>query len=564
MGDQRIVKADSIITMNPEQPRAQAVAYDTESGRITAVGSLADCESAAPGAEVVDLGDTVLMPGFIDAHSHPIISGTVTQLPAHWIAPYVGYPTWDDVKTYIGELDEKTEKGLPLLLTGLDRMLHGAPNLTREDLDAILPDRAILIIDNSGHEIYFNTALVKMMGWADLKPPADPVGGSFGRNEDGTSDGRAKELSAVLPVASVVLEKIVTHPLLGAARFYKLMGTNGITATSDHTYDSSSKQGYAALAAMPDSPLRISLYHVSFADDADEQLDLPTPKTMVEKTGIKLWGDGSPWVGNIAASFPYCNCSTVTDAGIPLGPDGEKNMNYTRIELDQILDKFAPAGWQMAFHVNGDIAIDIVLDAYERALVKYDLLGTDHRWRIEHVGAGRPDQFQRAASLGVTPSLGPFQFIYWGDLLDGTLFDHEIGSQWQAFKAAFDAGMRPSFHNDGSVSPPIPLLNVQAAITRQTPSGQTHGVDQIISLDDALKAITINSAWQLRRDDDIGSIETGKLADFVELSKDPYLADPTKLAEQVKVLGTWLNGRKVDLDAFVSQVEALPVPGAAH
>jgi predicted amidohydrolase YtcJ len=564
MGTTTILTAASIITMDPRRPRAEAVGFDTDSGRILAVGSVRECRSAAPGAEEVDLGDTVLMPGFIDPHSHPILSGTSTQEPAHWIAPYVGYPTWADVTTFMEQLDAKTEAGLPLVLTGLDRMLHGAPNLSRTDLDELLPDRPVVIVDNSGHEIYFNTALIRMLGWPDLKPPADPVGGNFGRNEDGSSDGRARELPTVMMVVPRVLEKIVDHPLMQAARFYKLMASHGITATTDHTYDSSTREGYAALAGVPDSPLRISLYHVSFAEDAGEPLGLDVPREMVEKVGIKLWGDGSPWIGNVALSFPYQDCPTVRDAGIPIGPAGDANMNYTRTELDQILDTYAPQGWQMAFHVNGDVALDVVLDAYERALVKHDLLGTDHRWRIEHCGAGRPDQFRRAAGLGVTPSLAPFHFIYWGDLLDGTLFDSEIGSPWQPFKGAFDAGMRPSFHNDGSVSPPIPLLNVQTAITRQTISGKVHSPEQAISLDDALKAVTINAAWQMRRDDDIGSVEPGKLADFVELSKDPYLADPTRLVDQVSVLGTWLSGRKIDLGGFLGQVAAIPVPASGH
>ena len=114
------------------------------------------------------------------------------------------------------------------------------------------------------------------------------------------------------------------------------------------------------------------------------------------------------------------------------------------------------------------------------------------------------------------------------------------------------------------VSPPIPLLNIQAAITRQTPSGQVHGPEQIISLDDAIRAHTVEAAYTLHRDHEIGSLSAGKLADIVELSKDPYLADPTRLTEQVQVVGTWLGGRRVDLDAFLTDIEPHdPEPHAA-
>jgi predicted amidohydrolase YtcJ len=153
--------------------------------------------------------------------------------------------------------------------------------------------------------------------------------------------------------------------------------------------------------------------------------------------------------------------------------------------------------------------------------------------------------------------MSPFQFIYWGDVLDGEMFPSEIGSQWQRVGDAFRSGAVVTFHNDGSVSPPIPLLNWQATTTRQTASGKVHGANQAISLDDAIKAHTVNAAFQLGRENEIGSIEVGKLADFVELSLDPYLADLHKLTEQVTVQGTWVGGKKINLDAFLAQVEAM-------
>jgi predicted amidohydrolase YtcJ len=305
----------------------------------------------------------------------------------------------------------------------------------------------------------------------------------------------------------------------------------------------------------------MSLYHMAIDSDAGVQVDSPDP-AMLRKQGVKLWADGSPWVGSIAASFPYLDTPAVQKAEIPLGPGGMAMMNYTRVELDALLAKYAPLGWQMSFHVNGDIGLDVVLDAYEQALTQNNLMGTDHRWRVEHCGAGRGDQFERAVAMGVTISLGPFQYIYWGDLLDGTMFAPEIGSQWMRWGDAVRAGAHLSFHNDGPVTPPIPLLNIQTAITRTTDTGQVHGANQIISIDDALKAETIGAAYMLHRDDEIGSLAAGKYADLVELSMDPYLAEPLKLATQVKVQGTWRGGRRVDLAAFMSQIQAVEAAGA--
>jgi len=425
-----ILKAVAIITMDVSTARADAVAIDTTSGRIAAVGTLEACRQAAPTAAVKDLGDTVLMPGFIDPHSHPLLGGVVTQEPAHWISPHRGYATFADVEALWRKLDAELPPEQPVLCNGLDRLLQGAPELTNVQLDAFFPRRPAVVIDNSGHEVYFNSAVIALNGWAEGKPPADPVGARFGRNPDGTSNGRAYETAAIVAAAMKVMKLAVPHPLLSGARWYALMARGGVTTTTEHTFDSSLLAGYVALAGLPNCPLRLALYHMSIDPTCGEKITTPIPEEMLWKQGIKLWADGSPWVGTIAASFPYLDNATTRRAGIPPGPAGETMLNYPRAQLDVILARHAPQGWQMAFHVNGDVGLDVVLDAYERALATHGLMGKDHRWRLEHCGGARGDQFARAARLGVVASLMPAQFIYWGDLLDGTMFAPEIGSQW--------------------------------------------------------------------------------------------------------------------------------------
>ena len=125
-----ILKASTIVTMDEANPRAEAIAVDTTAGQITAIGSPADVQAAAPGVTVNDLGTTVLMPGLIDAHNHPALNGMVTQEPSYWIAPYMGYPTYADVQALWKRLDSDLPAGQPVICNGLDRLLQEAPELT--------------------------------------------------------------------------------------------------------------------------------------------------------------------------------------------------------------------------------------------------------------------------------------------------------------------------------------------------------------------------------------------------------------------------------------------------
>ena len=144
-----ILKASSIITMEPGSPRAEAVAVDTLTGSIVAVGTLAECQAAAPGVEPTDLGDTVLMPGFIEAHSHPVLSGIYTQDPSNWIARSQGYPTYADVQALWRTLDRTLPEGQPVVCYGLERPGQGAPELTNADLDKFFPTRPAVVMVGS-------------------------------------------------------------------------------------------------------------------------------------------------------------------------------------------------------------------------------------------------------------------------------------------------------------------------------------------------------------------------------------------------------------------------------
>ncbi|MDQ1304391.1 MAG: hypothetical protein QG671_218 [Actinomycetota bacterium] len=552
-----VLKASAIITMDEANPRAEAVTIDTATGTIVAVGTLVECQGAAPGVAVTDLGDTVLMPGFIEAHSHPMASGVATEPPAYWISDSQGYATYADVQALWHKIDAELPAGQPVLCWGLDRLVQGAPELTNTDLDGFFPQRPAVVMDISGHEAYFNSAVIAGNGWPDSKPPEDPPAASFGRNADGTSNGRAYETGAIGIAVVTVQKAAIPNPLLSVAKWFRTLAQAGITMSSDHSYFASTLKGYEALASSADVPLRVGLYQVATEKDCAAPLGSSVDEARLWKAGIKIWADGTTFIGTLAASFPFLDNATTKAAQIPLGPGAEKMMNYTRAQLDALLDELADSGLQIATHAHGDVAIDTALDAYAEALAHHGLLGTDHRWRIEHWSAGRADQFRRAKDLGIMTPLAAYQFMRLGDLLDGTLYPSDIGSQWVAVADAIKAGNRISFHSDSPVAPADPLLDVQCMASRRTTNGNLHGANQAISVDEAFRAHTIDAAYHLRRDHDLGSIEVGKLADFVELSADPYAVDVAHLTEHVKVQGTWSGGRKIDLDTFMSDIEQI-------
>jgi predicted amidohydrolase YtcJ len=543
-----VLTAATIITMDDDRPRAEAVAVSE--GRIVALGSLAECRSAVPGAEVIDTRAAALLPGFVEPHGHPLIGGIITQAPVRSIAPWRA-ATWADVLAQFRAAIEITDPSEPLLFSGFDALLHGHPALRATELDQIFGDRVVAVTDNSAHGVYFGSALMRLYGW-DVTPPPDPVGGHYGRNADGTLDGRGYEVPALTATINPLLAQLGT-PLRSGAQFFAAMSRAGYTSASDMAYDPATmKPAYEALAAAPSCPLRISLWEMSTIETFAQTDTFAAGEEMLRKAGVKLWTDGSVWVGTGATSFPYLDSAATQRAGIdPTTAGGTRSLNYPREQLDAILDEAAPRGWQISFHSNGNLAVELALDAYEAALQRHQLLGTDHRWRIEHAGGATRAQLDRASRLGVHVSMSPFQYYYWGDLLDGQIFDHEHGSRWQPWADAVASGACVSLHNDGMASPPSPLTNIQTTVSRRTRAGNVHGADQAITLDAALRAQTINAARTLRRDHLIGSITVGKLADFVELSRDPYEVEPAQLAESVQVNGTWLGGRRIDLETFL-------------
>ena len=517
-----------------------------DDGRIVAVGTVEDLAAKDPSAERVAL-DGWAMPGLIEPHGHPGTAAVLLSDRVLDLRPVV-LPDAESVMSAL-RVALAASEGRPVYASGWDALLQrGLPDPDMRLLDDLAGATPLAIVHNSGHSAYFNAAAARLAG-VDRDTP-DPAGASFGRTADGELSGVALEAAAVEQVVTPLLESARADivELLGA--HFADLSRRGITTVSDLSWNPALNPAVDALRAAGRMPLRLRWYEMSRpggtpaarpssasgvdGGTADAEDDL------VRQIGVKTWTDGSPWIGNIATSFPYLD--TAATRGLGLEPGHRGASNYTAEELHGIAEPYAAAGWQLACHAHGDLAIDETLDVYERLIEKHGL--TDHRFRLEHVGAMTAAQFARAAALGVTVSLFVDHITYWGEVLVDDLFGPERGGAWADAGAAFAAGHRATFHNDGWVTPAEPLRNMAVAETRRTRSGRVMPAGTPVSRTQALAAHTTNAAWQLFSEHEVGSLTPGLFADLIVLDRDPLTVPAEELAE-AEVREVHLGGRRM-------------------
>lgn len=531
MAQADLVVTGTILTVDDERPTAEALAV--ADGHIIAVGSRSDvADLIGPNTQTVDVGDGCVLPGFIEAHGHPLMEAVALSDRIVDIRP-VTIPGPDDVVAAIRQ--EVARRGSTgAYLNGWDALLQsGLPYPTLAWLDDIAPDGPLVIIHNSGHKAYFNSHAARLNGLTRDTP--DPKGAKYGRDANGELDGTAEEIAAVFPLLGGAISAD-SYPAMLLAECERL-NRAGLTTCSEMAFD----PNFGPLVAQLHDRLTVRLrtYEVSNPQMATAASPGQGDDIM-RQVGIKIWVDGSPWIGNIALSFPYLDTEATRSIGIPKGSCG--CANYTAEQLREIVGAYFPQGWQMACHVQGDAGVDTILDVYEEALRNNPR--DDHRLRLEHVGAIRPEQLQRAADLGVTCSIFVDQIHYWGDVIVDGLFGEERGSRWMPAGSAVATGMRISLHNDPPVTPEEPLRNISVAVTRTAPSGRVLAPEERLTVDQAIRAQTIDAAWQLFADDVVGSLEVGKYADLVVLSGDPRTVPPEQIAD-LDVRATYLAGRQV-------------------
>ncbi|MEF2976576.1 amidohydrolase [Subtercola sp. YIM 133946] len=530
-----------ITTMVDGAPAPEAVLVTGD--RIAAVGPADELRMLAPdGTDIVELGANCLMPGLIEPHGHPTAAAVLLSDDVLDIRP-VTLATADEVMAALATAVAQSPGGV--LANGWDPLLQkGLVTPTIQSLDALAGSTPLVVLHNSGHSVYFNTAAARAAGVTD--ETADPAGASFEHDENGHLTGLGLESGAVFLVCAPVLQR-------AEADFVRVFGDEvgrinaaGVTTIADLSWQAATRVGLEALQAEHPLTVRLRLYEMS-APGAHATVPRENGDDLVKQIGVKTWADGSPWVGNIATSFPYLDTKATRVMGLEPGHRG--GLNFDRQQIVVIARQYAPDGWQLACHAHGDLAIDATLDAWQQVIDENGL--RDHRFRLEHVGAMTAAQFERAARLGVSVSVFTDHLYYWGDVLVDDLFGPEHGGRWADTASALAAGLEPTFHNDGTVTPLEPFRNMAVAMTRQSRSGRVvGGADEAggraavavgIGIDDALRAHTTWAAKQLFAEDIVGSIEVGKYADLIVIDRDPYAVTPDELAT-TRVLATYFAG----------------------
>lgn len=515
-----------VYTMNPVHPRAEA--FGVENGRFTAIGLSKDVRNLRTArTQVIDAGGRTIFPGFIDAHSHPAWGG-VSEL----ISVNCDLRSIAEIKNAIHKRAVMTPPGEWVIgFKYDDTKTRDGRRLTREDLDEAAPNNPVQVQHRGGHLQWYNSKAFALAGVTVETP--DPPGGRFVRR-NGQLDGCVQEKASAV-FAKVMHRKITPAQLqAGVALISKLMTASGLTSVTD----AECSPGY--LAAYQDAwhagELRFRVYILvqgyaqMFKSLTGGGLRGGVGNEWVRIGGAKWLADGSAQERTMRMSTPYVG-----------RPDDYGILTMTQEEIDSAADEADRYGFQIGIHANGDVAIDMVLKAYER--VKARGPGRQpYRPRIEHCSLVTPDLLARIKKVGAVPT--PFYtYIYYHGDKWAEYGDEKMRSMF-AHASFFEYGIPAAAASDYIPGPYEPMMALQSMVTRKDMAGRVWGANQRITLDQALQVCTTNAAYASFDEHEKGSIEPSKLADFVILEKDPHDANPDEIVN-IKVVRTVVGGRTV-------------------
>ncbi len=524
-----VFKGGTVLTMNDKAPRAEAIAI--RGNKILAVGKLDDVQSAVgSAAQIVDLQGRTLMPGLIDPHMHFVFTAF-----EDWID--VSPITTPDYATVWSKLQKGVADAKPgewVRAQQFDASItRDAKIPTLAELDALAPNNPFFMQESNGHIAYANSAAFKAAGITRKTP--DPSGARFVKNADGNLTGRLEEMAAQQMFLGAMPTPTAADMVGRVQRFLDHASSVGCTMLHDC--------GIGIMAGAQDlkildavlgegkAPVRYRGMLVSTIMDEWEREGIKPGRgnDLFRVDGIKAWADGSNQAQTGYQRENY------------LGTNARGALNYSLEQVTDVIRRAHEGGWQVGVHANGDAAIDMVLDAYEAVLGKN--ANSELRHRVEHCSVFHPEQMTRMKDMGLSPSFLIGHVRWWGKAFRDRLLGPERARFYDPCASALAAGLKISLHSDWNVTPIEPLRYVEDAVTRvMNEGGEVFFPEERIPVDAALRAVTIDAAWQCHMDEQIGSLETGKFADFAILEEDPTAPD-VKIGK-IKVSETWMDGAK--------------------
>ena len=565
MPEATIYTAKKFITMDPTRPEAEAVAVLGD--KILAVGSLKELESAAKGQPYkVDhtFDGKIVTPGFIAQHVHPflgalsmestIISIEDWALPSGYVKKAMGYEAYiARVKEELAKLDrEDPEKKKPFFTWGYHQTFHGKVN--RSILDELESKRPIFVWHRSCHEFILNSGAIKLTGITKEYLAKQTKGAqSMSNLEDGHfwEQGLFGVIGKLSPY--VATPEQFKH---GLKTFSAYMHQQGITSASEP-------------GGVLSKPMTDLINSVIGTDDTPFRFYfLPDGKSLAEKyidgdligetKKLMSWGKGKcsyqPMQVKLFADGAIYSQLMKLRAGYTDGHKGEWMMEPDLYA--KAFRKYWDAGYMIVTHVTGDGGLDMMLDNLEinmRRNPRYD-----HRTTAVHFGVAQPDQIAKIKRLGAIVSANPYYVTALADNYAEHGMTAERVKRMVPMADVEKAGIHFSYHSDMPMAPAQPLFLMDCGVNRLSTSGKVSAPEQRVTRMGALKAVTIEAAYSWRMEDQIGSIEAGKLANFTVLEEDPFKVEATKIKD-IKVWGTVLEGEVLpvkNLESPVSKIDA--------
>lgn len=528
--------------MDENCPTAEAVLV--ENRIILKVGSSKDVlEAAQEGARVIDLKGRTLMPGFFDAHGH-FVATALTQLsfvdvrcapvgPVKSIAQMI--------EALKASPQAKNGKG-PIVGFGYDDTLAEDGRMAEcSDLDLVSDTRPVIVIHSSFHLVMANTVAMKETGLD--APDFNPEGGVV-RRRNGKAIGVFEELAASRKLLEMAYSgPAMAHLLTGMGSVSRTYLKKGVTTICEGANANDMVKLVKAAMKTGQFPAR---YLVCPGLLENGEVPPRVKGAHIINGPVKLLMDGSIQCYTASLSQPYH-----TEAP---GREGDKEYKgFTHMSVEELrgkLETIMDSNRSFAIHCNGDDALDKIMEALEGC---HNLKKNGYKRNLLiHCQTAREDQLDRMKELHLYPSFFPAHIYVWGDRHYHTFLGPERAERLDPVASAVRRELPFSLHNDSPVTPTDPLSLVWNAVTRKTQDGRILGKEQCVSVEEALKGITIYAAYQYKVEDILGSITEGKRADLVALDKNP-LEVPAEELKDIRVERVWVDGKIVWSDTFVQQ-----------